>query len=158
MKKFITAAAIATFSILAAPAASAGILSSSGADNPTASVAVLGARLNDNCTAPGVLEQRLDIAANYLHTHPLNPVYVTGGKTSACPLTEAQYMEAGLRLRLVPNVIIRDDKAGSTVENARNVSAMSPTRNVVVITTPDHIGRALGDFRAAGMNAVGVSN
>ena len=119
-------------------------------------VVILGARLDDNCAPPAVLDQRLDRAADFLRVHPANRVLVTGGHTSACPLSEAQVMEAGLRVRLVPNPIIRDDAAGSTVGNAAAAAALGVT-NAVLVTSADHLPRATGDFEAAGVTVTGVA-
>lgn len=66
---------------------------------PDAWIVSLGARLNTDCTMPGVLKERLDKTAELAIAYPLNPVLVTGGKTqSACP-SEATAMKAGLVAR-----------------------------------------------------------
>jgi uncharacterized SAM-binding protein YcdF (DUF218 family) len=65
-------------------------------------------------------------------------------------------MEAGLRVRLVPNPIIRDDAAGSTVGNAAGAAALGVT-NAVLVTSADHLPRATGDFEAAGVTVTGVA-
>lgn len=123
-----------------------------------APVVVLGARLNSDCTAPGVLNERLDRTAAFSRLHPNTTIYVTGGKTQeSCPATEAAAMEMGLRVRLVSNPIVREDSAGNTVENANNVSRMMGDR-AVVVSNQDHLPRALKNFRDAGVSrAVGLS-
>lgn len=123
-----------------------------------APIVILGARLNPDCTPPAVLQQRLDRAAAFSRIHPETPVYVTGGKTQqSCPLSEAAVMEAGLRVRLVPNPIHREDAAGNTLQNASNVARMIGDR-AVVISNQDHLPRALRNFRDAGVRrAVGLA-
>ena len=122
----------------------------------TVPVVVLGARLNDDCTPPQVLDDRLDAAADLAKAHLLNPVIVTGGETAPdCP-TEAQAMDAGLRARGVPNQVIEENKAGSTVENVANTADTINSRGglAVVVTSTPHNVRALQNFRDAGIEAV----
>ncbi|MBF4553223.1 YdcF family protein [Corynebacterium suicordis] len=123
-----------------------------------APIVILGARLNPDCSTPGVLQQRLDRAAAFSRIHPETPVYVTGGRTQpSCPITEAAAMELGLRARLVPNAIYREDAAGSTVQNAAFVSRMIGDR-AVIVTSQDHLPRALRNFQDAGVRrAVGLA-
>ena len=120
-------------------------------------IVVLGARLQPNCTPPKVLNERLDAAANFARLHPTNTIIVSGGATQAgCP-TEAQAMEVGLRARLIPNPIVRDDHAFSTVENARNVAALAPGQHQMVLITSDyHLPRAQANFHDRGINTIGV--
>lgn len=128
------------------------------AANPSTPIVVLGARLNDNCTPPAVLNSRLDTAANFSRIHPFNPIIVTGGHTQkSCP-SEAQAMELGLRARLLPNPIIRDDRAMSTIENAANTARLKPgNKDMVIVTSGDHCGRATRDFAAQGVHATCVA-
>ncbi|MDN6438102.1 YdcF family protein [Corynebacterium nuruki] len=126
------------------------------ARDATVPVVVLGARLNDDCSAPQVLDDRLDAAADLARAHLLNPVIVTGGETQPdCP-TEAQAMDAGLRARGVPNQVIEENKAGSTVENVANTADTINSRGglAVVVTSTPHNVRALQNFRDAGIEAV----
>lgn len=119
-------------------------------------VVVLGARLDEDCTPPQVLDDRLDAAAELAEAHLLNPVVVTGGATQPdCP-TEAQAMDAGLRARGVPNQVIEENKAGSTLENVTNTADTINERGglAVVVTSTPHNVRALQNFRDAGIEAV----
>lgn len=110
---------------------------------PDAWIVSLGARLNKDCTMPGVLKERLDKTAEVALAYPLNPVLVTGGKTqSACP-SEAAAMKAGLVARgVVPWRITTDTTALSTVGNAQAANKMIHYGGVVV-TSANHLPRAL---------------
>lgn len=120
-------------------------------------VVVLGAQLNRDCTAPAVLNERLDRAAQFLRLHPTNPVYVTGGSTqSGCP-TEAAAMEIGLRVRLVPNPIIQENRSGNTMQNAEYVSQMSDASRMVLVSSQDHLPRAKNNFATFGVDTVGAA-
>jgi vancomycin permeability regulator SanA len=119
-------------------------------------IVVLGARLNEDCAAPQVLDDRLDAAADLARTHLLNPVVVTGGATQPnCP-TEAEAMNAGLRARGVPNEVIEENKAGSTLENVANTADTINSRGglAVIVTSTPHNVRALQNFRDAGIEGV----
>lgn len=124
-----------------------------GSSASSGPVVVLGARLNPGCVPPAVLETRLNQAQSVLRTEPLTQVIVTGGRTQqACPVTEAQAMEVGLRTRLLPNPVRRDDTATSTVGNARAVAAMGYS-NVRLVTSADHMARAISTFNSHGVTA-----
>lgn len=133
----------------AAPSAQVHHTLNASTNNP---IVVLGARLDPSCLPPEVLQQRVTAAAEVARQHPLNPVIVTGGVTQKeCPFSEAQAMEAGLRLSIVPNRIIRDDAAGSTVENARNVARLTGSRHAVLVTNRGHMARAQQNFADVGL-------
>lgn len=121
-----------------------------------APIVVLGAQLNADCSAPGVLSSRVDRAAGFVRVHPLNPVVVTGGATRDGCVTEAQAMAAQLRGHGVVNPIVLENSAGSTVQNASNVAAMRPERHMVLVTSQDHLPRASQNFAAVGISTAGV--
>ena len=122
-----------------------------------APIVVRGARLNPDCVPPAVLNKRLDRAAAFVRLHPANRVVVTGGKTQGgCP-TESQSMEAMLRARLVFNPIIRDEWSGNTVQNAQAVAGLIPDKQVVLVTSQDHLPRAMGNFASVGIETKGVA-
>lgn len=119
-------------------------------------IVILGARLNGDCARPGILEDRLDAAADLLRLHPLNPVIVTGGETQpGCP-AEAVSMEWGLRERLVVNPIIQETQAGSTLGNVAYTKDMIMDSGglAVVVTSSPHQIRALQNYRDAGVEVV----
>lgn len=128
--------------------------------DPHVPIIVLGARLNGDCGAPGVLDSRLRTALGLALSHPMNPVIVSGGATQpGCP-TEAEYMKSWLSKRGVnPSRIAVDNAAMSTVGNAANTahragSLAGITRAGVIVSSPSHLPRALGNFSSANGNAL----
>lgn len=119
-------------------------------------IVVLGARLNEDCNPPEVLDDRLNGAATLANIHRANPIVVTGGATQpGCP-SEAAAMEAGLKARGVTNPIITEEESGSTVENVANTSDyINSTGGLAVVVTSDpHYSRALDNYRSSGIEAV----
>lgn len=116
-------------------------------------IVVLGARLNHDGTLPAVLNSRLDRAAAIARAHPGTQIIVSGGATQNLPYTEAQAMLAGLALRGVnPMQIIPEQRSYSTVDNARNTTAIlasNRAQGAVLVSSASHIDRAMGNFRAA---------
>ena len=128
--------------------------------DPHVPIIVLGARLNGDCGAPAVLDSRLRVALGLALAHPMNPVVVSGGATQpGCP-TEAEYMKGWLSKRGVnPSRIVVDNAAMSTVGNAANNahragSLAGITRAGVIVSSPSHLPRALGNFSSANGNAL----
>lgn len=119
-------------------------------------IVVLGARLNEDCKTPKVLDDRLNGAAELARIHRGNPVVVTGGTTQPdCP-SEAKAMEKGLRLRGVSNPIVVEEKSGSTLDNVANTSDYIHSNGgvAVIVTSDPHYSRALSNYRDKGIEAV----
>ncbi|MDN5719338.1 MAG: YdcF family protein [Corynebacterium sp.] len=122
-----------------------------------APVVVLGAQLQDDCSAPPVLEDRLDAAARLLKDHPENPAILTGGVTvEDCP-SEAAVMEAGLEDRGVDNDIILEEDSWNTLQNVENTAGTIEKLGgtTIVVTSDPHYLRALKNYRDAGLRAFG---
>lgn len=114
---------------------------------PTSWIVTLGARLNPDCSNPDVLEQRLNTTAKVAKQHPLNPILVSGGATQPGCQTEAQAMKDGLIARgISPHRIVLDNTAGSTVGNAQAAARIAGPYGGVLVTSPDHMNRALNTF------------
>ena len=112
--------------------------------DPQTGIIVLGARLNEDCTPPAVLVDRVNKARELSWRHPLNPIIVTGGVTQpGCP-SEAQVMKDMLD-STVANPVHMEDNAQSTVDNAR-YSSPKVQRAGVIVSSPNHIPRALQTF------------
>lgn len=121
-------------------------------------VVVLGAQINEDCSLPQVLEDRLDAATRLLKSHPDNPVIVTGGRSSQCPATtEAEAMEKGLRDRGVTNRVILENEAWNTLQNVAYTAPLIRELGgtAVVVTSDPHYIRALRNYRDAGIRAFG---
>lgn len=122
--------------------------------NNTRPLVLLGGRLGNDCTPPGVVKQRVADAAYHSKRSPKSTIYAAGGHTSACPMSEAQKMEQMLRDQGVEARISTENASTTTVENARNVAAMLPKgTRVRIVTSPDHMARAVKAFNNAGLVA-----
>ena len=114
---------------------------------PTTWTVSLGARVNPDCSNPGVLEERLNKTAQIAHQFPVNPILVSGGYTQPGCQSEATSMFNGLVARgIAPWRIVKDETAGSTVGNAQAAAKIAAPYGGVIITSPDHIHRALNTF------------
>ncbi len=85
---------------------------------------VLGSGVRGNAPSP-VLRTRLDKAAEYLQSHPDTRVVVSGGRTRADSLSEAEVMERYLiQHGIAPIRILREEHSSSTLENLKNSKAL----------------------------------
>ncbi|MFC9769754.1 YdcF family protein [Rhodococcus jostii] len=113
-------------------------------------VVVLGAGLFADGSIRPVLESRLDAALRLVKSYPFTPIVVSGGVPQS-GRTEAQAMREWLTAHGVAEWrIISEDTSRSTLENAANTNRILGDRNAagaVVVTSPDHLRRALTNFR-----------
>jgi uncharacterized SAM-binding protein YcdF (DUF218 family) len=90
---------------------------------------------------------------------PASPIVVTGGAPHN-GVTEAAAMAGWLIRHGIPaSRILVEDRAGSTVQNALFSTRIMRARGIggaVVITSPNHIRRAVTDFIVAGTRVVGA--
>ncbi|WP_446222798.1 YdcF family protein [Nocardia sp. IBHARD005] len=126
---------------------------------PQTGIVVLGYGLLPDGALRPELENRLTAAWLQAVAAPLSPVIVTGGNPQN-GISEAEAMRRWLVARGLPGDRIHvEDRAGSTVQNAlfstrllRDLGATS----AVVVTSPNHIRRAVADFIVAGTAVVGA--
>lgn len=115
-------------------------------------IVVLGAGLLPDGSMRPLLVSRLDAALQVARRYPLSPIIVSGGAPRN-GITEAGAMRAWLIANGIPPFRITvEDTSGSTVENARNTNdilARNGATSAVVVTSPDHLQRAMVDFRTA---------
>ena len=112
-------------------------------------IVILGYALNDDGTMKDELVGRLRTGLAIANAYPNAYVCVTGGGTAANNpnVTEAGLMAAWLQENgLAENRLIIEDKAGSTVANAKNtydvlVSNYQSVDNIVMVTSDYHIVR-----------------
>ncbi len=121
--------------------------------NPfTTNIVVLGAGLFPDGTMRPVLESRLEAALQLAQRFPITPIVVSGGVPQS-GVTEARAMRQWLEAHGVPGIRITEEGTSrSTVENAANTSTILEQRGAtgaVVVTSPDHLQRAMVDFRVA---------
>ncbi|WP_336083731.1 YdcF family protein [Nocardia sp. SSK8] len=126
---------------------------------PQTGIVVLGYGLLPDGALRPELVNRLTAAWIQAIAAPFSPVVVTGGNPQN-GISEAEAMRRWLIGRGLPADRIHvEDRAGSTVQNAlfssrllRDLGATS----AVVVTSPNHIRRAVADFIVAGTNVVGA--
>ncbi|MGW0173905.1 YdcF family protein [Rhodococcus sp. NPDC003322] len=115
-------------------------------------IVVLGAGLYPDGTMRPVLVSRLQAALQVARRYPLSPIVVSGGVPQS-GVTEAGAMRAWLIANGIPWFRITEENTSrSTVENARNTNGILAQRgatSAVVVTSPDHLQRAMVDFRTA---------
>ena len=118
---------------------------------------VLGAQVRKGGRPSGTLLARTRHAAGLYARGEVGAVIPTGG-VGEHPPSEAEVMARILREGGVPEEKIwPEDRARSTRESARFVSALARVRKVgkvAVVTDPLHCVRAVGAFRAEGLSAV----
>ncbi|MFD1812657.1 YdcF family protein [Rhodococcus gannanensis] len=115
-------------------------------------IVVLGAGLHADGTMRPVLISRLQAALQVARRYPLSPIIVSGGVPKN-GVTEAGAMRGWLIANGIPWFRITEENTSrSTVENARNTNGILAGRgatSAVVVTSPDHLQRAMVDFRTA---------
>ncbi|MGY4102534.1 YdcF family protein [Nocardia sp. R16R-3T] len=127
---------------------------------PQTGIVVLGYGLLPDGSLRPELVNRLTAAWLQAVASPLSPIIVTGGNPQN-GISEAEAMRAWLFSKGLPASRINvESRAGSTVQNAlfstkmlRDVGADS----AVVVTSPNHIRRAVADFIVAGTRVVGAT-
>ncbi|MFC9894872.1 YdcF family protein [Nocardia sp. NPDC127579] len=128
-----------------------------GFRGPGTAIVVLGYGLQPDGTMRPELIHRLRAGFAQALLAPLAPIIVTGGNPRN-GVTEADAMADWLIAHgIAPERIHREPDATSTVENAERSARILReigARDVVVVTSADHIDRAAGDFAAAGVDVI----
>ncbi|MFD0363193.1 YdcF family protein [Nocardia sp. GCM10030253] len=127
---------------------------------PQTGIVALGYGLLPDGSLRPELVNRLTAAWLQAVASPFSPVIVTGGNPQN-GITEAEAMRNWLVGRGLPADRVHvENRAGSTVQNAlfstrmlRDIGANS----AVVVTSPNHIRRAVADFIVAGTRVVGAT-
>lgn len=118
-------------------------------------IVVLGYGLNPDGSPRWILHTRVLAGLAAAQFFPQSPIIVTGGNPKNGN-TEAGEMRKMLQIVGFPdNRIIVEDKANSTVQNARfsvPLAKKAGTSGVILVTSSTHQGRADGDFVDAGAN------
>ena len=122
-------------------------------------IVILGYGLQPDGTMRPELIQRLEAGYIQALLAPQAPVIVTGGNPEN-GVTEAQAMAAWLIARGLPPARIHPEtRATTTAENARyshGVMNSIGARNAVVVTSSNHVRRAVGDFVSQGVPVIGT--
>lgn len=115
-------------------------------------IVVLGAGLYDDGTMRPVLVERLQAALALAERYRASPIVVSGGVPRS-GVTEARAMRDWLVANgVAPERITEEDTSASTVENANNTASILADRGAqgaVVVSSSNHVERALIDFRKA---------
>ncbi|MGC0366186.1 uncharacterized SAM-binding protein YcdF (DUF218 family) [Rhodococcus sp. 27YEA15] len=123
-------------------------------------IVVLGAGLFDDGTMRPLLVDRLDAALTLARKYPTAPIITSGGAPKS-GVTEAQAMRNWLVSNGIPeDRITEEGRSGSTVENADNTARILADRGatgVVVVSSNDHVERAMIDFRDAVAGSIPVA-
>jgi uncharacterized SAM-binding protein YcdF (DUF218 family) len=145
------AAAVGGFS----PAASQAQPAAAAKDFSKPAIVILGYGLNPDGTMRTILRRRVLTGLTVAQFFPQSPIIVTGGNPKNGN-TEAGQMRKMLMLLGFPdNRIMMEDKANSTVQNARlsvPLAKKADTSGIILVTSSTHQGRADGDFADAGGN------
>lgn len=150
-------AVVATTALLvgAAPAYAAPPLVAKDFSKPA--IVILGYGLKDNGTMRPILYTRVLTGLAVAQMFPQSPIIVTGGNPRN-GRTEAGEMRKTLRILGFPDDrIIVEDRANSTVQNARfsvPLAEDAGTSGIILVTSSSHQDRADGNFADAGGNVL----
>jgi uncharacterized SAM-binding protein YcdF (DUF218 family) len=118
-------------------------------------IVILGYGLNADGSMREILRRRVLTGLTVAQFFPQSPIIVTGGNPRN-GVTEAAQMRRMLTMLGFPDSrIIVEDKANSTVQNARfsvPLAKKADTSGIILVTSSTHQGRADGDFVDAGGN------
>jgi uncharacterized SAM-binding protein YcdF (DUF218 family) len=148
-------AVAAAMGVLSPAAAQAQPPAAAGKDFSKPAIVILGYGLNNDGSPRWILHTRVLAGIAVAQFFPQSPIIVTGGNPQNGK-TEAGQMRNMLALLGFPaNRIIVEDKANSTVQNARfsvPLAKEADTSGIILVTSTTHQGRADGDFADAGGN------
>ncbi|MGY4710477.1 YdcF family protein [Mycolicibacterium sp. CBM1] len=147
---------VATLLAESVPAAHAEPLPAPAAkDFSKPAIVILGYGLLPDGSMRMILRRRVLTGLAVAQFYPQSPVIVTGGNPQNGK-TEASQMRRMLTMLGFPDSrIIVEDKANSTVQNARfsvPLAQQAGTSGIILVTSSTHQGRADGDFVDAGAN------
>lgn len=127
---------------------------------PQTGIVVLGYGLLPDGSLRPELVNRLTAAWLQALAAPMSPIVVTGGNAHN-GVTEASAMAGWLIGHGIPaSRILVEDRAASTVQNALFSSRMlhdAGATSAIVVSSPNHIRRAVADFIVAGTHVVGAT-
>ncbi|BBY17686.1 YdcF family protein [Mycolicibacterium litorale] len=120
-------------------------------------IVILGYGLEPDGTMRAILRRRVITGLTVAQFFPQSPVIVTGGNPRN-GVTEAAAMRRMLMMLGFPaHRIIVEDRANSTVQNARfsvPLAKEAGTSGIILVTSSTHQDRADGNFADAGANVL----
>ena len=126
-----------------------------GKDFSKPAIVILGYGLNPDGTMRTILRRRVLTGLTVAQFFPQSPIIVTGGNPQNGNSEAGQMRKMLMLLGFPDNRIIVEDKANSTVQNARfsvPLAKQAGTSGIILVTSTTHQGRADGDFADAGGN------
>ncbi|CDQ45262.1 MULTISPECIES: YdcF family protein [Mycolicibacterium] len=150
----LVSALLAVFALAGAPAAQA---QPAGKDFSKPAIVILGYGLTPDGWMRPILFTRVLTGLAVAQAFPQSPIIVTGGNPRQ-GRTEAGEMRNLLQMLGFPaNRIILEDKANSTVQNARfsvPLAKKADTSGIILVTSSTHQDRADTNFVDAGANVL----
>ena len=150
----LVSALLAVFALAGAPAAQA---QPAGKDFSKPAIVILGYGLTPDGWMRPILFTRVLTGLAVAQAFPQSPIIVTGGNPRQ-GRTEAGEMRNLLQMLGFPaNRIILEDKANSTVQNARfsvPLAKKADTSGIILVTSSTHQDRADTNFVEAGANVL----
>ncbi|MCV7281723.1 YdcF family protein [Mycolicibacterium flavescens] len=120
-------------------------------------IVILGYGLIDNGTMRPVLRRRVLTGLTVAQFFPQSPIIVTGGNPRGGNTEAGQMRKMLMMLGFPDNRIIVEDKANSTVQNARfsvPLAKKAGASGIILVTSSTHQDRADGNFADAGGNVL----
>jgi uncharacterized SAM-binding protein YcdF (DUF218 family) len=118
-------------------------------------IVVLGYGLNPDGSPRWILHTRVLAGLAAAQFFPQSPIIVTGGNPKNGNTEAGEMRKMLLFMGFPDDRIIVEDKANSTVQNARfsvPLAKKAGTSGIILVTSSTHQGRADGDFVDAGGN------
>lgn len=118
-------------------------------------VVILGYGLNADGSMQPILQRRVLTGYTVAQFFPWSTIIVTGGNPQSGVTEAAQMHRMLLSMGIPSSRIIVEDRARSTVENARYsvpLAKQAGASGIILVTSSTHQGRADGNFIDAGAN------
>ncbi|MGB3481043.1 MAG: YdcF family protein [Mycobacterium sp.] len=128
-----------------------------GKDFSKPAIVILGYGLNSDGTMRPILRTRVLTGLTVAQFFPQSPIIVTGGNPKNGRTEAGQMRNMLMLLGFPPNRIIVEDRANSTVQNARlsvPLAESAGTSGIILVTSSTHQDRADGNFADAGGNVL----
>jgi len=150
-------AVAATMGVVSPAAAQAQPPAAAGKDFSKPAIVILGYGLNNDGSPRWILHTRVLAGIAVAQFFPQSPIIVTGGNPKNGNSEAGEMRKMLLLMGFPDNRIIVEDKANSTVQNARfsvPLAKKAGTSGIIVVTSSTHQGRADTNFEDAGGNVL----
>jgi uncharacterized SAM-binding protein YcdF (DUF218 family) len=137
------------------PAVSTAQPAAAAKDFSKPAIVILGYGLNPDGSMRTILQRRVMTGLAVAQLFPQSPIIVTGGNPKNGNTEAGQMRKMLMMLGFPNNRILVEDRANSTVQNARfsvPLAKKAGTSGIILVTSSTHQGRADGDFADAGGN------